>query len=121
MKPDHEMGHDAYADQRALIRRREGTFIFDVGTNVEKRVERYCALFEDGEVHAFEPDSKTFDRLRDRFAGDRRVRPVQAAVLHPGRGPRDRHLHPPRPASPGPRPLRPGALLRPRTLPHGRL
>lgn len=80
MKSGCEMGRDAYADQRTLIHQDGDVVIFDVGANVGNTVDRYRKLFDRGIIHAFEPDPKTCDGLRQRFQEDGRVHAVQAAV-----------------------------------------
>jgi FkbM family methyltransferase len=43
--------------------------IFDVGASVGQSVERFRALFERPVIHAFEPESVSFEALQQRFGG----------------------------------------------------
>ncbi|WP_029007320.1 FkbM family methyltransferase [Azospirillum halopraeferens] len=63
-----------------FLRPDEPVFLMDIGANRGEWAADFLALFPDTAVVAVEPVPATFHRLRRRFEGDPRVRPINAAV-----------------------------------------
>jgi FkbM family methyltransferase len=63
-----------------ILRQRVGRIdpvIFDVGANVGQSITRFRGLFQRSTIHAFEPDARAFQTLRERFEG------VDGVTLNP--------------------------------------
>lgn len=54
--------------------------IFDIGANTGQTAERYLELFRDATVYCFEPFPPSYNRLRERFTNEPRVRCFQLAI-----------------------------------------
>ncbi len=63
-----------------FLRPDQPLFLVDAGANRGDWAADFLALFPDSAVLAVEPVPATFERLSRRFAGDARVRPVNAAL-----------------------------------------
>lgn len=63
-----------------FLRPEQPLFLVDAGANRGDWAADFLALFPDTAVLAVEPVPATFERLSRRFAGDPRVRPVNAAL-----------------------------------------
>jgi len=70
---DELRGSDPFWVQRQLLRGKANT-IFDVGAHVGHVSALYRSLFPKSTLHAFEPFPESFERLKQRFAGDPRVK-----------------------------------------------
>ncbi len=73
---------DESLQQRRLLEMAgiEAKVIFDGGAYIGDLTARYLTAFPAARVWAFEPGPENYARLSVRFAGDRRVLPVQAAL-----------------------------------------
>ena len=71
---------DPYVAQRKLLRTIPCSLIFDVGAFHGEAAAQYGQMFPAAEIYAFEPFPPSFDALKARFANDRRIHVVNAAV-----------------------------------------
>lgn len=76
---------DFFADIDGALRRFAPAFrprtIFDVGAFQGDFTARLLTIFPEADYHLFEAQPDTFGRVRDRFAGDARIRVTHAAML----------------------------------------
>jgi FkbM family methyltransferase len=75
---------DDLVDFLRFLRPEQRIRLIDIGANRGEWAADFLALFPDTAVLAVEPVPATFERLRARFAGDSRVRAVNAAVSDRG-------------------------------------
>jgi len=61
-----DLGRSAYADMKKLAILKDNPVIVDVGANVGQSIEQFRAIFQNPEIHAFEPSPRTFDQLKAR-------------------------------------------------------
>ena len=63
------IGRDPFYDMQQLTKLHSSLVIFDVGANVGQTTDRFRESMAQPEIHAFEPDHKTFRELQDRYSG----------------------------------------------------
>jgi FkbM family methyltransferase len=72
-------GKNAFADQYNITRG-QARVIFDIGANTGQTTERYLELFEEATIYSFEPFPGSYQRLRERFSGQSRIRCYPLAI-----------------------------------------
>ena len=55
-----------------LINKKE-PIIFDVGANYGQSIERYKKLYQNSQIHSFEPDKKQYEKIENKFKDDETV------------------------------------------------
>ncbi len=75
-----EPQRDALLHQKTLLGGRTDAVIFDVGAHTGQSVKRYRHIMPHARIYSFEPFAPSFEKLRDRYAGDPRVTPRQVAL-----------------------------------------
>jgi FkbM family methyltransferase len=83
----NELGYDirkteqfCWVDQQALLVGVSEPLIMDIGANAGTIAALYREMFPSAHIHCFEPMSRAFDIVRDRFRDDHRTTTNHAAV-----------------------------------------
>jgi len=74
--------YDNPVDLQRLYVKNAEPLIFDVGAHSGNVTSQYLEAFPKAQIHAFEPCTAAFERLKNRYANDSRVRALQMAVCN---------------------------------------